>query len=350
MNAHTSHAPWPECCLAILNYNGRNHLEEFLPSLKKTNYPCFRIVVIDNASTDDSVVWLNQHYPEIEVVKLPRNYGYAGGYNQGLKAIQTEFLVLINSDVAVDPQWLKPLIEDFLVQPDVAAIQPKILNHRKREYFEYAGAAGGFIDRYGYPFCRGRLFETLEKDSGQYDEACEVFWVSGACMAIRKSAFLQAGGFDDSFFAHMEEIDLCWRLHLLGYRLTYQPESTVYHLGGGTLNYGSARKVFLNFRNSLLMMAKNLPVSEVYVKVLTRLILDGITGIRFLTQGNFSGCWAIVQAHFAFYARIGQVLKHRKSWNLKPMLSISGVWKGSIVWSYFGRKKTRFSKLEIKIK
>lgn len=350
MSAHISHAPWPECCLAILNYNGSRHLQEFLPSLLQTNYPSLRVVVIDNASTDDSVAWLRQHHPQVEVVQLNQNYGYAGGYNEGLKAIQTEFLVLVNSDVAVDSNWLKPLMEEFLEHPDIAAIQPKILDHKKRDHFEYAGAAGGFIDRYGYPFCRGRLFETLEKDSGQYNESCEVFWVSGACMAIRKSAFMQAGGFDSGFFAHMEEIDLCWRLHLLGYRLTYQPESVVYHLGGGTLNYGSSRKVFLNFRNSLWMLAKNLPASEAIPKIFTRLVLDGVTGARFITQGNLSGCWAIIQAHFAFYAKIGQVMKHRKAWSLKSFRSIPGVWKGSVVWAYFGRKKTRFSKLEIKIK
>lgn len=350
MSALTSHALWPECCLAILNYNGRKHLQEFLPSLLKTDYPALKIVVIDNASTDDSVVWLNAHYPEIELILLTQNYGYAGGYNEGLKQISTEFLVLINSDVAVNPNWLKPLMEVFLKRPDVAAIQPKILDYRKRDYFEYAGGAGGFIDRYGYPFCRGRLFDTIERDAGQYDESCEVFWVSGACMAIRRASFMQAGGFDASFFAHMEEIDLCWRLHLLGYRLLVQPESKVYHLGGGTLNYGSSRKVYLNFRNSLMMLAKNLPASEVFQIIFTRLLLDGLTGIRFLTQSNTNACWAIVKAHFSFYGRITQVRKHRKSWNLKPIKGISGVWSSSIVWAYFGKKILKFSKLKIKIR
>ncbi len=350
MNALTSHALWPECCLAILNYNGRHHLQEFLPSLLTTDYPAMRVVVIDNASTDDSIAWLKQHYPAIELLVLNQNFGYAGGYNHALNKINTEFLVLINSDVAVKPGWLKPLIEDFLNYPDVAAIQPKILDYRNREMFEYAGAAGGFIDKNGYPFCRGRVFETLERDAGQYDEPCEVFWVSGACMAIRRSAFIQAGGFDAGFFAHMEEIDLCWRLHLLGYRLLFQSDSIVYHLGGGTLQYGSSKKIYLNFRNSLCMIAKNASASEVFFLVLSRLILDGVTGIRFLLKGNFAACKAIISAHFGFYSRIPGIIQHRKAWSLKPFRSLPGVWKDSIVWAYFVRKLLKFSKLNIKIR
>ncbi|MHC5309893.1 glycosyltransferase family 2 protein [Myroides sp. LJL116] len=289
--------------VAILNYNGEALLKQFLPSVVKYS-PQATIYVIDNNSTDNSLEVLQQEFPEVKIIQNQDNYGYAGGYNIGLKQIEEPYLALVNSDIEVTPNWLDPILELWENSPNTAIIQPKILDYKNPEYFEYAGAGGGFIDKYGFPFTRGRIFDTIEKDMGQYNDIADIFWASGACFFIRTSVFWELKGFDTDFFAHQEEIDLCWRAHHLGYKTQYCGLSTVYHLGGATLGYQNPQKTYLNFRNSLLMMYKNLPKNSKFCTIFSRLSLDGIAGIRLLTQGKPKHCWAIIRSHFAFYKRI----------------------------------------------
>ncbi|MFN3951650.1 MAG: glycosyltransferase family 2 protein [Thermaurantimonas sp.] len=298
--------------IAVLNFNGRNLLEEFLPSLVE-NSKEHEIVVIDNASSDDSVEWLQTHYSDVRIVQLDKNYGFAGGYNRGLSQIEADVYIIINSDVKVTEGWIDPLLSFIEKDPRIAAVQPKIRSFQNPGFFEYAGAAGGYLDWFGYPLCRGRIFDTLERDFGQYDDCTEVFWTSGACMAIRASSFWEAGGFDEAFFAHQEEIDLCWRLQILGYSLRYEPSSVVYHLGGGTLQYQSARKIFLNFRNNLMMLSKNAPISHLFFILPVRLVLDGVAGLRYLVKGRYNETLQIIKAHFSFYANVGYLLKKRSA-------------------------------------
>ncbi|WP_281335909.1 glycosyltransferase family 2 protein [Flavobacterium eburneipallidum] len=287
--------------VVILNWNGTKLLEQFLPSIIKYS-PEAVIYVADNASTDDSVAFIKANFPTVKIVINESNFGFAQGYNEALKHIDAEIYALVNSDVEVTENWLKPIIETFENEPKTAIIQPKILDYKRKEYFEYAGAAGGFIDKYGYPFCRGRVFETLEKDHGQYNDNCEIFWASGACFFIRSSVYKELKGFDADFFAHQEEIDLCWRVFNKGHQIKYNSQSVIYHVGGATLQQGNPKKTFLNFRNSLLMLVKNLPKKQLIPVLFIRLILDGIAGIQFLSQGKFKHCWAIIKAHFSFYA------------------------------------------------
>lgn len=324
-----------DVAIAILNYNGLRHLQEFLPGMIRHSAG-HRIVVIDNASTDESVHWLKGHHPEVEIVQLDSNYGFAGGYNRGLSQITAEVYVLINSDVKVTQGWTHPLTRLLQSNLQIAAVQPKIKSLLQPEYFEYAGAAGGYIDWLGYPFCRGRIFDTLEEDKSQYDDPRQVFWTSGACMAIRAEAFWQAGGFDEAFFAHQEEIDLCWRLQRLGYTLYAEPGSVVYHLGGGTLHYHSPRKTFLNFRNNLMMLAKNMPMAQWLWVIPLRLLLDGVAGIQFLLSGKPALTWQIARAHFSFYAHIWHIWKERKSFQKKnPKLQPVELYHRAIIVEYF---------------
>ncbi|HPX54440.1 MAG TPA: glycosyltransferase family 2 protein, partial [Bacteroidales bacterium] len=249
--------------VVILNWNGRKFLEQFLPGVvKNTLAPDTSVIVADNGSEDDSLLWVTENHPEVEVIRLDNNYGYAGGYNRALKEVEAEYYILLNSDVEVEPAWAEKLITFMEMHPDVGACQPRIRSYYNRDSFEYAGAAGGYIDRLGYPFCRGRIFDTIENDNGQYDDVREVFWASGSCMVVRGAAFDQCDGFDESFFLHMEEIDLCWRMQNAGYTISYFPHSVVWHVGGGTLGYGSPSKIYYNFRNSLIMLAKNLPAKH----------------------------------------------------------------------------------------
>ncbi|GCD78319.1 glycosyl transferase family 2 [Thermaurantimonas aggregans] len=332
-----------DVAIAILNYNGLRHLQQFLPDMI-LHSSGHRIVVIDNASTDESVQWLKAYYPEVEIVPLDSNYGFAGGYNRGLSQVNADVYLLINSDVKVTPGWTKPLIELLQSNLQIAAVQPKIKALLQPDYFEYAGAAGGYVDWLGYPFCRGRIFETLEKDCGQYDDTRQVFWTSGACMAIRAEAFWQAGGFDEAFFAHQEEIDLCWRLQRLGYVLYVEPKSVVYHLGGGTLDYQSPRKTFLNFRNNLMMLAKNMSMAQVLVVIPLRLLLDGVAGIRFLVSGKSALTWQIVRAHFSFYGHFSRLAKERKNFRVKnPKTHSVKLFRKTILVEYF-LKGRRFFK------
>ncbi len=327
--------------IVILNYNGKNFLQQFLPSVTAYSQQ-HQIYVADNNSTDDSVAFLQKEYPQIKCLVLDKNYGYAGGYNRALPQINADYFVLLNSDIEVTPGWIDTIIEKMEQNPTIAAAQPKILSYRNKDYFEYAGASGGFIDYLGYPFCRGRIFDTLEKDSGQYNTEMPVFWATGACLVVRKDAFFQVGMLDDTFFAHQEEIDLCWRLQKSGYQIYVFPQSTVYHVGGGTLNSGHPKKTFLNFRNNLLLLHKNLDRKRFSI-IFTRLLLDGIAGIKFLISGQPQHTWAIVKAHFAFYRLIKQNRKKRIATSSKA--TIKGIYPKSILKAYFLKNKKTFNLL-----
>lgn len=330
--------------VAILNWNGRKLLEQFLPSV--TDYSGNAdIYLIDNGSDDDSVSFVRKHFPTVRLILNDKNFGFAKGYNEGVKKIISEYgapdiFCLLNSDVKVSPDWLDPIEKLFAKDSEIAAVQPKILDYKNPHKFEYAGAGGGFIDNFGYPYCRGRVFWTLEEDQGQYDDTLQVFWASGACLFIRTSDFLEMQGFDEEFFAHMEEIDLCWRLNNKGKKIYYCGESAVYHLGGATLRTNSPQKTYLNFRNSLMMMLKNLPKGKVFPLIFTRLCLDGITGIVFLFYEGFSHTWAIVRSHFAFYGRL-KYCKSKRSPGHKNYFS-----KRLVPFQYFIKKRKTFSELK----
>ncbi len=337
----------PKTAIVILNWNGQQMFDTFLPSvIQYTNPGTAEIFVADNGSTDQSVEYLLKYFPSVKIIQLERNYGFAEGYNQALKQVDADYFVLLNSDVKVTPNWLESCINLFEQDQKIAVIQPKILSYNKPGEFEYAGAAGGFIDRYGYPFCRGRILNRIEKDNGQYNQPSPIFWASGACMFIRSSTFKEAGGLDGDFWAHMEEIDLCWRLKNSGYKVVYQPESVVYHLGGGTLSYGSPRKVYLNFRNNLWMLFKNLPKHQFKRIFLARMILDGVAAVKFILGFNFREFWAVVKAHYAFYKNLGKLIEKRKQVQKSVIVKEHNeVYKKSIMWKFFLEKKRRFSEL-----
>ncbi len=315
--------------VVILNYNGQALLEEFLPSVTTYSHSA-NIYVIDNNSSDNSVSFIQANYPRVRIIENTQNFGFAQGYNVGLQTIEEPYLALVNSDIKVTPNWLDPILELFEKDPLTAIIQPKILDLKNPNYFEYAGAGGGFLDKYGFPYTRGRIFNTIEKDNGQYNDTTPIFWASGACFFIRNSVFRQLKGFDNDFFAHQEEIDLCWRATILGHKTQYCGLSTVFHLGGATLNYLNPKKTYLNFRNSLLMLYKNLPSRGKTRIIFTRLCLDGIAGIRFVLQGKPKHCWAIVRSHFAFYKRIPAFKAKLNPNNFTPYYKCN-----SIVYSYF---------------
>ena len=296
--------------IIIVTWNAVELLKRYLPSVAKSNYYNFEIVIADNASQDSTKKWVTQTYPDCKVVTFDQNFGYCGGNNRAVPYCSGDVLIFLNNDVETDPEWLTHLDESFR-DPEVGIVQPKIRSVEQKSEFEYAGAAGGMIDKLGYPFCKGRLFDTVETDNGQYDEATEIFWASGAALAIRKKIFERLGGFDESFEFHMEEIDLCWRAHKSGIKVMNQPKSTVYHLGGGSLPMGSPRKVFYNYRNSLIMLTKNLD-RQLFPKIFFRLVLDGIAGVRSLLTGKPSETLAIIRAHFAFYKRLPLTLKKRQ--------------------------------------
>ncbi|MFV0304271.1 MAG: glycosyltransferase family 2 protein [Moheibacter sp.] len=329
--------------VAILNWNGEKLLEEFLPSVVEYSQNA-DIYVIDNASDDDSISFIKQNFPSVKIIKNKANFGYAKGYNEGIKKIQNqenyELFCLLNSDVEVSKNWLIPIQQLFKENNEIAIAQPKILDYKQPTHFEYAGAGGGFIDNYGYPYCRGRIFWTLEEDTGQYDDTVQTFWASGACFFIRTSDFTSSGGFDERFFAHMEEIDLCWRINNLGKKVYYCGTSTVYHLGGGTLKNSNPKKTFLNFRNSLWMLVKHLPKGNIFPLIFTRLSLDGVTGIVFLFYEGFPHLWAIVKSHFSFYRKLHYYSKQRKP-GMKKYYS-----KKFIPFQYFIKKRKYFSDLK----
>jgi GT2 family glycosyltransferase len=322
--------------VVILNWNGVQLLEQFLPSVVKYS-PEATVYVADNASTDESIAFIKNNYPTIRIVQNKTNQGFAGGYNESLQHIDAEIFALVNSDIEVTENWLKPILQTFESEPETAIIQPKILDYKRKDYFEYAGAGGGFIDQFGYPFCRGRIFETLEKDNGQYNDKKEIFWASGACFFIRSSVYKELKGFDEDFFAHQEEIDLCWRATNRGYKIKYNSESTVYHVGGATLQQANPQKTFLNFRNSLLMLTKNLPQETLFQVIIIRMLLDGIAGIKFIIGGQFTHCWAVIRAHFSFYRLFLRNYKKREKNQIKIYFKTK-----SIVYEYYVKNGTVF--------
>lgn len=334
--------------IVILNWNGRKLLEQFLPSVVKySTSEDVEIVVADNFSTDDSIHFLQNNYPQIRYIQLSENYGYAGGYNKALEEVDAEYFVLLNSDVEVTENWLQPIVEYLDVNEDVAAVQPKILAQRDKSKFEYAGAAGGYIDKYGYPFCRGRIFSKVEEDKGQYDNPADIFWASGACLIIRSKDFMEAGGFDASFFAHMEEIDLCWRLNARGRRVVCLPLSKVYHVGAATLSVESPRKTFLNFRNNLLMLYKNLPQDSLYRVMWIRVFLDYLAAIQFFLKGNFKNAGAVFDAHSDFL-KIRKKYRQARNENLAQTIMplLKTIYPRSILFQYHVLRNKIFSKLQ----
>lgn len=323
--------------VVILNYNGREYLEQFLPSVVQHSAEA-EIVVADNASSDNSVEFLKANFPEIKCIELAKNFGFAGGYNEALKQVEAEYYVFLNSDVEVSDGWLNPVIEFLDQNEGYAACQPKILDFNKKDHFEYAGACGGFIDRFGYPFCRGRIFNTLEKDEGQYDNPIDINWASGACLVVRSKVFFAVGGFDIDFFAHMEEIDLCWRIQSNGSKIKSIPSSIVYHVGGGTLSKSSPFKTYLNFRNGLSLIIKNMPFSALVWKLPIRILLDWIAAIKFLFDDGPKHCFSVLKAHGKVLITFIKTLSKRKT-----SLSITRPY--SIVYRYFLKKENRFADL-----
>jgi GT2 family glycosyltransferase len=339
--------------IVILNWNGRKFLEKFLPFVMASIAPDrdganpilhVEVIVADNASTDDSIAFMQSHYPEVRIIILDRNLGFAGGYNEALKQIDSDYYVLLNSDVEVEPGWVDPVIRLMESDPSIGACQPKIRMYADRTSFEYAGAAGGWLDYLGYPFAKGRIFDVCEKDRGQYEEPTPIFWASGAAMFIRARLFHAVGGLDNYFFAHQEEIDLCWRLQLAGYKVYSCPQSVVYHVGGGTLPKGNERKVFLNFRNNLIMMAKNLPLDQLLWKIPFRFLLDSISAWKSLFGGEAVYFWAILEAHLAFLKWL--VFKRKQSvFPPKKHGTLLGWYSGSVVWQYFVKGKKTFTEI-----
>ncbi|MCO6499062.1 MAG: glycosyltransferase family 2 protein [Vicingus serpentipes] len=327
--------------VVILNWNGKTHLKQFLPSVIQYSNNA-EIIVIDNCSDDDSIAYLTTNFPTVKIISLDKNYGFAGGYNKGLQQVDAPYYVLLNSDVEVTEKWLDPMIQLLENDSKIAACQPKIKDYTNKNYFEYAGAAGGFIDKLGYPFCKGRVFEELEEDNGQYDQSDEIFWASGACLFIRSEIYRDIGGLDDFFFAHMEEIDLCWRIKNQGYKIMTCPSSIVYHLGGGTLHKINPKKTFLNYRNSLLTLHKNLPKEKIFYTIVTRLFLDALSGIKLLLEGKAKHTLAIIKAHFSFYAAIKQNKQKRKP---PKNPNLTGKIGKIIIFNYFFKKEKTFSSI-----
>lgn len=318
--------------VVILNWNGKALLEQFLPSVTAFS-PEAAIYVADNASDDDSVAFVMDNYPNVKIIQNAGNFGFAKGYNEALRSVEEELYALVNSDIEVTDGWLEPVISLFERDPETVIVQPKILDYKKKTHFEYAGAAGGFIDRYGFPFCRGRIVETVEEDRNQYDDETEIFWASGACFFIRKDVYRELDGFDEDFFAHQEEIDLCWRAFNKNYKARFCHNSVVYHVGGATLSNVNPRKTFLNFRNSLWMMLKNLPGPQLFPVLFLRLSMDGLAGLRFLSKGQFGHFWAVLKSHFYFYAKLFYFLNKRESKQYRNYYKIN-----SIIYLYFIKK------------
>ncbi|SHL85024.1 Glycosyltransferase, GT2 family [Hymenobacter psychrotolerans DSM 18569] len=339
-----------DVAVVILNWNGAALLRRFLPSVLAHSNGA-RIIVADNASTDDSVAVLAQEFPQVSLIAHAANLGFCEGYNQALKQLAPDlrYAVLLNSDVAVTPGWLQPLRQLLEERPAVAAVQPKIRAQAEPEMLEYAGAGGGYLDRLGYPFCRGRLFDTLEPDHGQYDDARPVAWATGACMVVRLSVWHALNGLEPEFFAHMEEIDLCWRLWNAGHEVWYHGSSIVYHVGGGTLHKSNPRKTYLNFRNGLALVYKNTHASELAGTLATRLTLDWVAALRFLLQGETADARAILRAHRDFYRRLSYWKQKRRQYPPRLTQQRPGVYRGSLVWAYFGQGKRRFSELDARL-
>jgi GT2 family glycosyltransferase len=338
----------PKVAIVILNWNGAKLLRQFLPSVIKFSTNGFTdIVVADNGSSDNSLSILQNEFPSVRVLNLKQNFGFAHGYNEALKQIEADYFVILNSDVEVTSGWLDSPISLMESDATIGAIQPKILSYNQKTHFEYAGAAGGFIDRFGYPFCRGRIFNVVETDHGQYDHAIDLFWASGACMFVRSGLFREAGGFDADFWAHMEEIDLCWRLKNRGHRVVYTPKSTVYHLGGGTLSYDNPQKLYLNFRNNLWLLYKNLPANQLFYILSIRMILDAVAALKLLAEFNLNGIRSVLKAHYHFYCSLPKLQRKRKQAGkdghfIQPAEKLPR----SIVYQFYVRKRKRFGEIK----
>lgn len=325
--------------VVILNWNGRRFLEKFLPALLASMPDYGEVVIADNASTDGSVDFLRTSYPSLRVLCFGRNEGFAGGYNRALSQISAEYYCLLNSDIEVTPRWVEPVIEQMDANPAIAAVQPKLLSYHRRGEFEYAGAAGGFIDKYGYPFCRGRVFGVIEEDRGQYDSVMDVFWATGAALFVRADVFRTMGGLDGDFFAHMEEIDFCWRIRNAGYKIKVNPASVVYHIGGGTLPKDNSLKTFLNFRNDLFLLLKNLPEKRLARTFAVRFFLDQIAAFTFLLQGHFHDFLAVYKAAFAFFSGYKACKAKR---NTMPKIAYADTYPKSVVFMHYLRRKKYF--------
>jgi GT2 family glycosyltransferase len=336
----------PSVAVVILNWNGKIFLEKFLPSVLSSTYANVEIIVADNASTDDSIQFVQQQYPSITIIKNESNEGFAKGYNCALKKVVADYFVLLNSDVEVTPSWIEPIIDLMEGDKLIAACQPKILSEQNKSQFEYAGACGGWIDKFGYPFARGRVLEKVEIDRNQYDDAQPCFWASGAAMFVRAEVYNHLGGLDEYFFAHQEEIDLCWRMQLSGYKIFVQPLSIVYHVGGGTLPKGNSKKTYLNFRNNLIMIYKNSFGFSMLFTIYIRLGLDAIAAYKALFSGDWGYFVAVVKAHFHF---MGWLLFHqKKSLFVQPThTNLKGRYNGSILWQYYFKKKKTFSEIVV---
>lgn len=336
-------ADFPSVAIVILNWNGKEYLEKFLPGVVGSVYPNLRVIVADNASTDQSVAYIRTSFPGVEIIHNSTNEGFAAGYNTALSQIQSDYFILLNSDVEVISGWIEPVIALMESDPLIAAAQPKVKSYLQKNKFEHAGAAGGYIDRFGYTFCRGRIFDTVEEDIGQYESVSEIFWASGAAFFIKSTYWRSIGGFDADFYAHMEEIDLCWRLKNKGYKIMYCPQSTVYHIGGGTLQAESPFKTFLNFRNNLVLLTKNLNPDRRLFILFIRFWLDFISLLKFVADGKFQHAMAISKAHRSFLMNI------QKNWSKRtPDVSSfnkTGFYMGSIVWQYFVKGKKYFKDL-----
>ncbi len=332
--------------VVILNWNGKKFLAQFLPIVIKYSKDVADIIIADNDSSDDSVEFLQSNFPDVRIIINETNGGFAKGNNDALKQVDADYYILLNSDIEVTENWIMPVIQLMETDKTIAACQPKIRSFAEKEKFEYAGAAGGYIDRFGYPFCRGRIFMSIEDDTGQYDNTTEIFWATGACLFVRAELYHKFGGLDEDFFAHMEEIDFCWRLKNFGYKIMYCPDSVVFHIGGGTLPKSSSRKTYLNFRNNFTLLYKNLPKNRVVPVFATRLILDGVAAMKFLFEGGFRDFVAVTRAHFSFYRHFNSIRKKRK---FIEQHEVSNIYQGNIVTDHWIRKKKKFTDLEKKI-
>lgn len=335
-----------DTAVVILSYNGKKWHEQFLPLIVSEAASGYEVILVDNASTDDTLEYVQQNFPEVKILQIAVNRGFSNGYYEALKQIQAKYYVLLSSDFEVTQGWFPPLVNAMQRYQGLAACQPKIRYWREREYFEYAGAGGGFMDNFGYMFCRGRIFNTLEKDTGQYEDDIEVFWASGGCFMVRADLYHKMGGLDHDLYAHMEEIDLCWRLKNAGYRIGYIGQSTVYHVGGSVISYGSPQKLYYNFRNSLILLLKNESTRKLIWLFPLRLVLDGIAAMQLLFTGKFRGVFTILKAHMHFYGSLGKWLQRRK--DAKKLITHrnkEGIYGKSIVWQYFALGKKVFTKL-----
>jgi GT2 family glycosyltransferase len=332
----------PTIAVVILNWNGREFLRQFLPGVIEHSAGYAEVIVADNASTDSSVEFLQDNFPKIRIIQNITNGGFAKGYNDALAQIDFDYFVLLNSDIEVTKNWIKPVIDVMERDEKIAACQPKLRSYHHTEKFEYAGAAGGFIDKYGYPFCRGRIFQSIEADKGQYDEPAEIFWATGACMFVKAKYYRELGGLDEDFFAHMEEIDFCWRLKNLGYKVMYCPDSVVYHVGGGTLPKHSSQKTYLNFRNNLSLLYKNLPSELLWQVFSVRFPLDGVAAFKFLLEAGFADFYAVLKAHGYFYKNFLKLRSKRKT---LIQSNVSMIYSGNLVLEYHLRKKRTFPEM-----